>query len=219
MNYSKPPKPSRASRRMALKSRGSCRGFAIFQNRVVVFESHLELMAFFMLVLRMQTATVVDQPPAVTYWDGETLRRHTFDFLVINHDGSRMYIAVKPAKNVERSGIKTTLQLIAEQSPSDSPSVHLVTDADFSYAARYNATQAFDFLRFPVKEHDEAVAALANEITASVRIADLVEASCLGAMGFRAIVRLIVQRVFEPVNPKERITYDTFVRPVRPVAA
>jgi hypothetical protein len=204
---------------MALKSRGSCRGFAIFQNRVIVFESHLELMVFFMLTLRMQTATVEDQPVAVTYWDGETLRRHTFDFLVINHDGSRMYVAVKPAKRVERSGIKTTLRLIAEQLPPGSPSVHLVTDADFSYAARYNATQAFDFLRFPVKEHDEAVAALANEITTSVRIADLVEASGLGAMGFRAIVRLIVQRVFEPVNPKERITYDTFIRPVPPVAA
>lgn len=214
MNYSKPPKPSRASRRIALKSRGSCRGFAVFQNRVIVFESHLELMVFFMLTLRMQTATVEDQPAAVTYWDGETLRRHTFDFLVINHDGSRMYVAVKPAKRVERSGIKTTLRLIAEQSPPGSPSVHLVTDADFSYAARYNATQAFDFLRFPVEEHDEAIAALATEITASVRIADLVEASGLGAMGFRSIVRLIVHRVFEPVNPKERITYELFIRPV-----
>jgi hypothetical protein len=219
VNYSVPPEQSRSTRKIALKSRGSCRGFAVYQNRVVVFESHLELMAFFMLLLRLQTATIEDQPLAVTYWDGETLRRHTFDFLVINHDGSRMYVAVKPARNVESSGIKTTLRLIAEQSPPGSPSVHLVTDADFSYAARYNATQAFDFQRFPVKEHDEAVAALANEITASVRIADLVEASGLGAMGFRAIVRLIVQRVFEPVNPKERITYDTFVRPVRPVAA
>jgi hypothetical protein len=33
-------------------------------------------------------------------------------------------------------------------------------------------------------------------------------------MGFRAIVRLIAHRVFEPVNRKERITYDTLVRPV-----
>ncbi|MGM5049609.1 hypothetical protein AB8A20_12095 [Tardiphaga sp. 604_B6_N1_1] len=214
MNYSKPPKPSRASRSMALKSRGSCRGFAIFQNRVIVFESHLELMVFFMLTLRMQTATVEDQPDAVTYWDGETLRRHTFDFLVINHDGSRIYIAVKPAKRVERSGVKTTLRLIADQLPPGSPSVRLITDADFSYADRYNATQAFDFLRFPVEEHDEAIAAMADDLVGAVRIADLVAASGLGAMGFRAIVRLIAHRVFEPVNRKERITNDTLVRPV-----
>jgi hypothetical protein len=199
---------------MALKSRGSCRGFAIFQNRVIVFESHLELMVFFMLTLRMQTATVEDQPDAVTYWDGETLRGHTFDFLVINHDGSRIYIAVKPAKRVERSGVKTTLRLIADQLPPGSPSVRLITDADFSYADRYNATQAFDFLRFPVEEHDQAIAAMADDLVGAVRIADLVAASGLGAMGFRAIVRLIAHRVFEPVNRKERITYDTLVRPV-----
>ncbi|MGH2322769.1 hypothetical protein, partial [Enterococcus faecalis] len=86
----------------------------------VKFESHLELMVFFMLVLRAQTATIEDQPPAVTYWDGTTSHRHTFDFLVINHDGSRIYIAVKPAKRVERSGIRTTLSLIVNQLPPGS---------------------------------------------------------------------------------------------------
>ncbi|RIA01669.1 hypothetical protein D1920_10905 [Rhodopseudomonas palustris] len=214
VNYSIPPEQSRSTRKIALKSRGSCRGFAVFQNRVIVFESHLELMVFFMLTLRTKTATVEDQPPAVAYRDGNTLRHHTFDFLVINHDGSRMYVAVKPAKRVERSGIKATLRLIAAQIPPRTATVHLVTDADFSYAARYNATQAYDFLRFPVQEHDEAMAAFANQITTSMRIADLVAASGLGAMGFRSIVRLIVHRVFEPVNPRERITYDSFIRPV-----
>lgn len=216
MNFSIPPEKSHSSRKMALRSRGSCRGFAIYQNRVVVFESHLELMVFFLLTLRPATATVEDQPPAVTYMDGDTSRRHTFDFLVINHDGSCMYVAVKPASRVERSGINTTLRLIAAQLPTGAATVHLVTDADFSYADRYNATQAFDFLRFPVKEHDEAIAALAADMVGSVQISDLVEASGLGAMGFRSIVRLIVHRVFEPLNPRERITYDSFIRAVAP---
>ncbi len=122
MTYSIPPKKSRSSRKIPLKSRGSCRGFAIFQNRVVVFESHLELMVFFLLTLRPETATVEDQPPAVTYWDGETLRRHTFDFLVINHDGSRMYVAVKPAQRASSApASRTTLRLVAAQSPSGCP--------------------------------------------------------------------------------------------------
>lgn len=214
MNFSDPTNPSLASRHPALTSRGTCRGFAVYQNRLVVFESHLELMVFFLLTLRPETATVEDQPPAVAYMDGNTPRRHTFDFLVINHDGSRMYVAVKPVARVERSGINTTLRLIAAQLPPGTATVHLVTDADFSYADRYNATQAFDFLRFPVKEHDEAIAALAADMAGSVRISDLVEASGLGAMGFRAIVRLIVHRVLEPLNPRERITHESFIRAV-----
>ncbi len=83
-----------ASRFPALKSRNTCRGFVIYQNRVVWFESHLELMVFFMLALLPEVATIREQPPAVTYQDGDTLHHHTFDFLVIFRDGSRMYLAV-----------------------------------------------------------------------------------------------------------------------------
>lgn len=219
VDYSIPPEQSRSTRKIALKSRGSCRGFAVLDNRVVKFESHLELMVFFMLALRTQTAVIEEQPPAVTYWDGESWRSHTFDTHVIDRDASRMLIAVKPARNVERSGIKKTLCLIADQLPPGSPSVRLVTDAHFSYVDRHNAMQAFDFLRFPVEEHDEAIAAMANDLVGAVRIADLVEASGLGAMGYRAAVRLIAQGVFAPVNRNERITYDTLVRAARPSAA
>lgn len=214
MIYTILPAASLASRFPALKSRETCRGFAIVQNRVVHFESHLELMVLFMLALRMETAKLLEQPTAFTYRDGEVLRRHTFDFLVITRDGRNKYVAVKPAARVARSGIKRTLGLIVAQLPLNSnTSVHLVTDADFTYADRYNATQAFDFCRFPNKPHDETMATIASEIVGSARIADLVEFSGLGAEGFRSIVRLIVNGQLAAASPRERITYASLVRP------
>jgi hypothetical protein len=76
------------------------------------------------------------------------------------------------------------------------------------------------FLRFPVAEHDEAITRLSEEMIGSVRIADLVKASGLGAMGFRSIIRLIVSQVLVPVKRGERLTYDTYVRAgIRPIEA
>lgn len=213
MNYLVPPEKSRASRKPALTSREICRGSAIFQNRVVYFESHLELMVLYMLTLRPETLTIQEQPPAVIYLDGETHCRHTFDYRVIDRDYSEMLVDVKPAARVLRSGILTQHRLIAEQlSLGPVKSLHLVTDADFTRADRYNATMAFDFFRFPVAEHDEALTEFAAEITGAVQIADLVNASGLGAMAFRSIVRLIFSGVFVKVNPAERITHETYIR-------
>ena len=219
MNFSEITQASVASRFPALKSRNTCRGFVIYQNRVVWFESHLELMVFFMLALLPEVATIREQPPAVTYQDGDILHHHTFDFLVIFRDGSRMYVAVKPAARVISSRIEHVLGLIATQMPPDKlVSIRLITDADFTYADRFNAIQAYDFCIDPVKEHDDAMTSLISEISGAVRIADLVTASGLGAMGFRSIVRLIAYRQLAAVKPGERITYDSFVRPVEGVA-
>lgn len=219
MNFSELTQASVASRFPALKSRNTCRGFVIYQNRVVWFESHLELMVFFMLALLPEVATIREQPPAVTYHDGDVVHQHTFDFLVIFRDGSRKYVAAKPAARVARSRIEHVLGFIAAQLSTESgTSVHLITDADFTYADRFNAIQAYDFCMDPIKEHDDAMTSLVSDISGTVRIADLVTASGLGAMGFRSIVRLIAYRQLAAVKPGERITYDSYVRPVEGAA-
>jgi len=216
MDFSTPTKPSFATRFPALKSRGSCRGFAVYQDRAVVFESHLELMVLFILALLPNTAAVIDQPPAVTYTDDNgCLRRHTFDYLVIGHDSTRALVAVKPAAKVAESGIQRIVQLIAEQLPrGTADTVHLITDAHFSYADRFNAVQAFECCRFPIGEHHDAIANLASQLLGAVRICDLVDASGLGGMGFRAIIRAMTYGLLKPVLPGRRITPDSYV--VRP---
>jgi len=213
MDFSTPTLPSLATRMPALRSRGSCRGFAVHHDRVVVFESHLELMVFYLLAIMPQVREIVDQPPAVTFVDENGVpRRHTFDFLVLCEDGTRILIAVKPAEKLERSGLRQIVDLIAFQlNPVVADKIKIVSESDFTYADRYNAAQAFECSRFPIEEHDQTIARITADMLGSVKISDLVRASGLGGMGFRAIIRLITYGTLSPVVPRRRITPDTCV--------
>ncbi len=213
MLFSEPTLPTLASRLPALRSRGSCRGFAVHENRVLVFESHLELMVLFLLAMMQGVVRIVDQPAAVTYVDESgSARRHTFDFLVVMADGTRILVAVKPAEKVASSGIGRTIQSIAGQiEPGIADRIVLITDKDFTRADRFNAQQAFECIRFPIAGHDEAIDRVTAAMLGAVKIADLVEASGLGGMGFRAVVRCIANGLLLPVTPQRRITPDTYV--------
>ena len=213
MNFSEPTLPTVATRLPALRSRGSARGFAVHQNRVVVFESHLELMVLFLLAVMPSVAQIIDQPPAVTYTDDAGIaRRHTFDFLVYLTDGTRIYVAVKPAEKVERSGIRRTVELIAQQlPPAIADRIVIVTDTDFTRVDRYNAQQAFECLRFPISADDDLIERMTSTLLGSVKIADLVSASGLGGTGFRAVVRCIATGMLVPVTLQFRITPDSYV--------
>ncbi|MDA9509424.1 hypothetical protein XI09_33270 [Bradyrhizobium sp. CCBAU 11386] len=197
----------------ALKSRGSCRGFAIHQNRTVVFESHLELMVMFLFAIRPDVAEIIDQPASVSFIDRDgKLRRHTFDFLIILAGGLKIFIAVKPEKRVAQSGIRQTISLIAEQlAPGIADQIALITDRDFTRADRFNAQQAFECARFPIPEHDDLIDRMTENMIGSAKIADLVDTSGLGGMGFRAVVRLLARRVLAPTQPSRRITPDSYV--------
>jgi hypothetical protein len=212
MSFSEPTLPSLTSRQLSLKDRHVCRGFAVYQNRLLVFESHLELMVFYLLAMLPGVATIFDQPKAVEYIDDAgRLRHHTFDFLIVMHDGTRIYIAVKPSARVIKSGIQHTIELIAGQLPvGTADSIKLITDADFTRADRFNASQAFECSRFPIAEHDDLVDRITAEMIGAVRINDLVEVSGVGGGAFRAVVRLISRGIFAPAATG-RITPESYV--------
>jgi hypothetical protein len=213
MNFSEPTLPTVASRLPKLKFRGSCRGFAVCDNRVLVFESHLELMVLLMLWMKMQVVQIIDQPPPVTYVDdfGEP-HRHTFDFFITLADGTRIFIAVKPVAKLVSSGLPRKVELIAEQlEPGVADRIHIITDADFTYADRYNAVQMYECSRFPVPEHDEVIDRITGDMLGAVKIADLVDTAGLGGAGFRAVIRLITEGVLIPALPRRRITPDSHV--------
>jgi hypothetical protein len=213
MNFSEPTLSTVASRLPALRSRGSCRGFAVFENRCVVFESHLELVTLYLLAMMPDVVQIIDQPSAITFVDDDQIvRRHTFDFLIVLKDGTRILVAVKPAEKVARSGIGRTIELIAGQiGPGIADRIIVITDNDFTRVDRFNAQQAFECMRFPIPEHDEAIERITGDMLGSVKIADLVEASGLGGLGFRAVIRCIARGVLAPVTPKHRITPDSYV--------
>ncbi|MBN8978637.1 MAG: TnsA endonuclease N-terminal domain-containing protein [Rhizobiales bacterium] len=213
MNHFKPTLRGYPSRTPALRSRGSCRGFAVCNDRVVVFESHLELMVLFMLWTMVRVKEIVDQPKQITFIDDDGIERgHTFDFLVVLDDGTRILIAVKPAAKLAHSGLRRKVRLIAEQlSPGVADRINIVTDADFSYADRFNATQAFECNRFPIPAHDDIIASITENTIGAVKISDLVEKAGVGGAGYRAVVRCITSGLLAPAATRQRITADSYV--------
>ncbi len=211
MDFSHPTAPSIASRFPELKSRASCRGFAVYRNRTTVFESHIELCVIWILSTMPDVVEIIDQPPAVTYVDAAgILRTHTFDFLVIMADGRRLFLMVKPAAKADKA--RALARTIANQLPPGiANSIHVVTDADFSRIDRHNAQLMFECARFPVRAHDAVIDSLTIAMTGAVKVSELVSVSRLGGAGFRAVMRALAGGILSPANPGARITTDSYV--------
>lgn len=199
-----PPRRSVATRRPSARSKGSCRGSMIdpSDNREIVFESNLEAGLATMLVARRDIERVVDQPPAVTYRDADgVLRSHTFDFLATTVTDVRIAYAVKPQDQVESSGIEETLELIRQQVGGRFADRYLLrTDHDIT---RNKVENADLILRSRCCRNHEDVARmrdLVSTLRGSVRLADLVTQSGLGARGFTALVNLLDEGEIETVG-------------------
>ncbi len=109
---------------------------------------------------------------AVTYKDGDTPHQHTFDFLVIYRDGSRMYVAVKPAARVVRSDIELVLRLIATQLPPDTTTDPLGHRCRLHLRGSVQCDASLlNFHHLPVKEHDDAMTSLIWETSGAVQMA------------------------------------------------
>lgn len=211
MDYSTPTRPSVATRHPALKHRFSCRGFVTRDDCVVVYESHIELCVIWILSAMPDVVQIIDQPPAVVYVDATgQIRKHTFDFLVVFRDGRRLLIAVKPAAKAPQAWV--VARAVAEQLPPGiADAVHVVTDADFTRADRYNAAMLFEASRFPIEEHDLEIDRITSRTAGAVRISDLVDAAGFGGAGFRSVIRLIARGTLVPVASGKRITPEAYV--------
>lgn len=210
-----PTRPSIASRRPSMKSRGSCRGAIIdfANNREILFESNLEAGLGYMLVARRDVVRVLDQPPAVPYTDqdGKT-KQHTFDFLAINAAGVRVAIAVKPEAKIEKSGIKTTLELIRQQVGTRFADRYLVrTEKHITKNRVYNARLIIQARRGRNQEDVSQLTDIVSTLHGSVQINEIVALSGLGGRGFYALVNLIGDGILELVGPG-RIDYRAAVR-------
>jgi hypothetical protein len=136
---------------------------------------------------------VWEQPTPIEYVDDDgVVLSHTFDFLVTLRDGRRIAIAVKPAAKVDSTGIKRTVELIAEQmSPAFAGYVKLVTDKSFNIADRINAQLIHAVSDDNEPEDDAIVAKLVKKLRGETTVGKLVVASGLKGYGFRAVVRCI----------------------------
>lgn len=213
------PHPSRATRPIPLRSKGSLRGALVAQlpadrhPRNIVFESKLEERFLFLTLARRDVHDIWDQPPAVAYRDAAGKRRtHTFDFRIVFMSGLTAAIAIKPLARVRKRDFVADLQCIrAHVSKSFARKVFLITDREINRWEAQNAARYHEFSRTPDPEADRVLADLLAALSGRHRIADLVGRIALDGRGYRAVFRAIYHgRLSAP--RKKLVSHDTIVK-------
>ena len=190
------PLPSISTRKIAMRSRSSCRGFIPVWLpseqwwRRIVFESQLELMFIQLILAQGNVHDIWEQPPAVPFVrDNGKSAQHFFDFLVTRMDGSTTAYAVKPFGLVQRRSFDAEIALIASQTPkSFADEVRLFTDAGFHRYDAVNASRFHQFSKSPDAEADVAVAEQVQTLTEPTTVGDIVEQTGLAGRAYRAAV-------------------------------
>lgn len=192
------PLRSVASRRPSEKpSRTSARPIIVTTDdpREILCESELEAKAAFALMARPDCLWVQEQPNPVSYIDREgTLRKHTFDFLMMLRCHQRIAVAVKPWKLAVKYDLADLLRHIAQQlNPAFANGVLLVTDAKITPAVFQNGRLIHDARRFPDPVIDERVRIVIETLKGTTTIDCIVAAAGLDGhdQGFYAVVRAI----------------------------
>lgn len=193
------PEPSRATRPVSWRSRGSCRGTVVLRlqerRQVVVYESLLELMCILLITTRGDVIDVWDQPSAIKFVrpDGSA-HSHTPDYLVEFSDGTRYAVAVKPADRVKQRDFDIELSYVAASMPLEyADDMILMSETDFTRAQALNAARYHEFSKTPDNEADKKLAAITRQHKEPQTIASLMGRIDLAGRGFRAAFRAIIE--------------------------
>jgi len=214
----RPPKPSRATRRMAKRSKASSRGGVVVhlptwdRPRIVHFESKLEQRVLFLLLATGDIVDIWEQPPCVNYLSEAGRRKHHFfDFLVRMGCGERVAIAVKPLKVAKRTRFVSELRLIREAVNKDfADQVRLITDADFTRSEALNAERYYDFKRHAEIGWRHKLEAALENVPLPMEIGELVCRLGNGVVGYRTIFIAIYEGVLA-ADKTVKINHQTLV--------
>jgi hypothetical protein len=192
-----PPLPSLASRHISLTAREAGRSIIPAITglpryvRMIQCESLLEGKAASVLLTRQDVVNLVEQPPAVTYYDEaqQCWKRHFFDYLADMDDGTKIAIAIRP--EARASQVWEILKLIARQVRGFADSFVLITDADLTDETVKNAELILSARRDRNRSADATMRGIVDTLNGATTVATLVKASGLEDAAFRAIARLI----------------------------
>lgn len=190
------PLMSRATRKVAMRSRFSCRGWTTVARKHdghrfrVQFESLLELLSIHMATTRPNFADLIEQPFEVSFIDASGKKgRHHIDLLVVLTDGRRLAIAVKPAAKVT-DVFREKLGAIKRHLPDElADDLILVTDQSFTRAQAQNALRYIEFSKHADQEADRALTDALEKRKGIVSMADLATLTGLAGRGYRAAFR------------------------------
>lgn len=176
------------------------------------FESSLEKKVQVLSFSRPDTKEVREQQ-LVDYidFDGRPAR-HWFDLLLQTTSGETIAIAIKPYDIAEKSDFRSSLKLIASQTPkSFADRVVLVTERNFTRDLVYNAELIHSVRLDPEPESDDVVRSHLGEFHGSLRIAELTRRCGIGGSAFRSVVRLIAAGDIHLPDRRARITPESVI--------
>lgn len=204
-NRNHEPRPSRASRKIPRRSKGSITGQLTFgedrgRGQCLVFESDLERQVALLVIYSPGVIDVEDQVGPVTWTDarGKT-RHHTFDFAVtrVTADGKKVRygLAVKPEHRANSAKFCDEMERVTRAAvPLLVDRVFVVTQANINKKDLTRAKQLHG-ARIPVPEIDCQLSCLPS-FTEWTCISDVLATAGLGPEGFAGILRLILAHVF-----------------------
>ncbi len=216
-----PPAQSRATRFINLRGRGSHRGALVATfggiDRMVVFESLLELHCLRMLLTDLSVVDIWDQPPLIKYRniDGERTD-HTLDYRAEYAGGRLVGFAVKPWKKVYDEDGKPTkfARNMARVRAAVGHEIRIVTERAFSRVQVQDAQIMYTWSR----ENDPHADAVVREIIATLRgtfpLRTIQDLSGLGGRAYGAIVRAFRDGLLVKAEHK-RLDLDTLLQVVR----
>lgn len=208
------PERLQTTRKMAKGRREHFTGqfsFGSDEGQTMDVESHTELCVALVSIARPDVMLLEHQVPFKWVQPNGKSATHHFDFRAMMSDGRRRAIMVKSEYRRRQPEVpKELLQIAAQVTPDFADEVVVMTERDIDPIEVHNA-EIMHEMRRPDAEADAAARGLMGNIVSSVQIQDLVDATGLGARGFRAVVRLIRSHELE-LTKQVRIAHEAYVR-------
>lgn len=194
------PLPSRATRKVNMRSRASCRGhFNIklaadnFRSRKVYFESKLERICAQLWLASGKVYDLREQIEPINFidFDGRK-RRHVFDFLITTIGGRRIAVVVKNSKTATKPKFRSTLNALRKHLPQSlADELLLFTNDSFHPTEAVNAER----LLYLKPQLNAVAKAKLNEAIAtmvgSIKIVDLIQRMNYVAGAFASILNAV----------------------------
>ncbi|MCA1367222.1 hypothetical protein I6F15_07395 [Bradyrhizobium sp. BRP14] len=212
-----PTADSTGTRQPTPRTKGHCRGWLVdpATNRAVGFESTHEMRVAAMLMANRCVVNVEDQPQAFSYpgADGKN-HLHTFDYRATYVNGRRIAIAVKPRKDVEKSGIRSVLKAVRPVLRDFAHEAILLTDVQATNTRGWNAMSILRARRARNEEDCARMRHLLRGVHGTVHASHLAAQFGNTAAGMNAIWCLIYDGVLRHLHPDRKFVDAPYVATV-----
>ncbi|MCJ8057189.1 hypothetical protein GB928_027655 [Shinella curvata] len=212
-----PVQRSTSTRKPAERTKGHVRGYLVDhqRNRAIGFESTHEKAIAEMALACPDVLLLEDQPSAVHFTAADGTRtKHTPDYR-ITVKTNKVFVAVKPTHQVEKTGIEDTIERLKPVIKGQADEMVLVTQKHATRVRSANAQVIRNAVRNRNAGDCEEMRRLVQDICGQVSLYALAERAAKYARGLNAAICLIHERVLVHAEPDRLLLERPFVRVAR----